>query len=415
MDVNSNTCVHLINTNANTNITTPFSTTAENMSDFAFLVQCLFTFEQQHHPIIKKFCIITVSDAITCLYGLQLITATFTQQQKTTHKTLHNFWHALRAYAKNKLTKDEADAAIQWRKAARNNADHLIRMVYQQLEAERADITRIQCAMADVIQDKLKNLPRPFTHATAEALSKIEQMQLHNLSTVSTTLVKRKEWPQTDNYTTHADTQHSIHPSYEIMKNIGTITCAWDTLHAFYTKELIDQKEAVILAWYLFYLARWLQSLKNQTETNVFEAKLSNLFSAITNPEITVWKVNRKIGKENRYTQIDVQNMHYARLLHLLSLLLIQELCIERSGNEIQILKKMLQKLSHALESIQEQDIIAGTERISVRFILNIVNLLHTNSAHQVSNIAFWVILLYFAAPSLPGWATKNWLPTLFA
>ncbi len=28
---------------------------------------------------------------------------------------------------------------------------------------------------------------------------------------------------------------------------------------------------------------------------------------------------------------------------------------------------------------------------------------------------AFWVILFYFAAPSLPGWATKNWLPTLFA
>ena len=31
------------------------------------------------------------------------------------------------------------------------------------------------------------------------------------------------------------------------------------------------------------------------------------------------------------------------------------------------------------------------------------------------SNIAFWVILLYFAIPSLPGWATKNWLPTLFS
>ena len=29
--------------------------------------------------------------------------------------------------------------------------------------------------------------------------------------------------------------------------------------------------------------------------------------------------------------------------------------------------------------------------------------------------VAFWVILLYFAAPSLPGWATKNLLPTLFA
>ncbi|NDW08564.1 MFS transporter [Dysgonomonas sp. 520] len=32
-----------------------------------------------------------------------------------------------------------------------------------------------------------------------------------------------------------------------------------------------------------------------------------------------------------------------------------------------------------------------------------------------LSNISFWVILLYFATPSLPGWATKNWLPTLFA
>lgn len=30
-------------------------------------------------------------------------------------------------------------------------------------------------------------------------------------------------------------------------------------------------------------------------------------------------------------------------------------------------------------------------------------------------NVAFWVILFYFAVPSLPGWATKNWLPTLFA
>lgn len=30
-------------------------------------------------------------------------------------------------------------------------------------------------------------------------------------------------------------------------------------------------------------------------------------------------------------------------------------------------------------------------------------------------NISFWIILLYFAAPSIPGWATKNWLPTLIA
>lgn len=30
-------------------------------------------------------------------------------------------------------------------------------------------------------------------------------------------------------------------------------------------------------------------------------------------------------------------------------------------------------------------------------------------------SVAFWIILLYFAASSLPGWATKNWLPTLFS
>lgn len=32
-----------------------------------------------------------------------------------------------------------------------------------------------------------------------------------------------------------------------------------------------------------------------------------------------------------------------------------------------------------------------------------------------LSNISFWIILFYFAIPSLPGWATKNWLPTLFS
>lgn len=30
------------------------------------------------------------------------------------------------------------------------------------------------------------------------------------------------------------------------------------------------------------------------------------------------------------------------------------------------------------------------------------------------TNIAFWVILFFFASSSIPGWATKNWLPTLF-
>jgi MFS family permease len=31
------------------------------------------------------------------------------------------------------------------------------------------------------------------------------------------------------------------------------------------------------------------------------------------------------------------------------------------------------------------------------------------------SNISFWIILFYFAVPSLPGWGIKNWLPTLFS
>ena len=45
------------------------------------------------------------------------------------------------------------------------------------------------------------------------------------------------------------------------------------------------------------------------------------------------------------------------------------------------------------------------------------------NAAHEsiwrsfaliFSNIAFWAILFFFASSSMPGWATKNWLPTLF-
>ncbi len=31
------------------------------------------------------------------------------------------------------------------------------------------------------------------------------------------------------------------------------------------------------------------------------------------------------------------------------------------------------------------------------------------------SSFSFWIIILYFAVPSLPGWAIKNWAPTLFS
>lgn len=32
-----------------------------------------------------------------------------------------------------------------------------------------------------------------------------------------------------------------------------------------------------------------------------------------------------------------------------------------------------------------------------------------------LGNISFWIILFYFAVPSLSGWGIKNWLPTLYA
>ena len=32
-----------------------------------------------------------------------------------------------------------------------------------------------------------------------------------------------------------------------------------------------------------------------------------------------------------------------------------------------------------------------------------------------LGTISFWIIIFYFSAPSLPGWATKNWLPTLLS
>jgi len=32
-----------------------------------------------------------------------------------------------------------------------------------------------------------------------------------------------------------------------------------------------------------------------------------------------------------------------------------------------------------------------------------------------LTNVAFWVMLYYFAALNLPGWTTKNWLPTLLS
>ena len=62
------------------------------------------------------------------------------------------------------------------------------------------------------------------------------------------------------------------------------------------------------------------------------------------------------------------------------------------------------------LREKRDTDLVSQTRSLIVDKITALKGL-----AMLFSNIAFWVILFYFAVPSLPGWATKNWLPTLFA
>ncbi len=54
-------------------------------------------------------------------------------------------------------------------------------------------------------------------------------------------------------------------------------------------------------------------------------------------------------------------------------------------------------------------------QKVSVQALANDKISLSKGLGMIFSTTAFWVILFYFATPSLPGWATKNWLPTLFA
>lgn len=63
--------------------------------------------------------------------------------------------------------------------------------------------------------------------------------------------------------------------------------------------------------------------------------------------------------------------------------------------------------LSLLLHEKKSETVSSTTAPIKLSFLKSLSTLF--------SMTAFWVILFYFAAPSLPGWATKNWLPTLFA
>ena len=60
------------------------------------------------------------------------------------------------------------------------------------------------------------------------------------------------------------------------------------------------------------------------------------------------------------------------------------------------------EKKEHAHETVSKEKTVVKTPLLKGLSIL-------------LTNISFWIILFYFAVPSLPGWGVKNWLPTLFA
>lgn len=58
---------------------------------------------------------------------------------------------------------------------------------------------------------------------------------------------------------------------------------------------------------------------------------------------------------------------------------------------------------------------VSDDEMVSDKIIISTKPSLFKGLWLLLTNISFWIILFYFAVPSLPGWAAKNWLPTLFA
>jgi len=56
-----------------------------------------------------------------------------------------------------------------------------------------------------------------------------------------------------------------------------------------------------------------------------------------------------------------------------------------------------------------------AAETLSDQIQVKLKSSLFKGLALLFTNVSFWIILFYFAIPSLPGWAAKNWLPTLFS
>lgn len=58
---------------------------------------------------------------------------------------------------------------------------------------------------------------------------------------------------------------------------------------------------------------------------------------------------------------------------------------------------------------------IAGQKLSLLETLKTSIRSIKTSLGMLLTNIAFWTIIFFFASCSVPGWATKNWLPTLFA
>jgi hypothetical protein len=69
------------------------------------------------------------------------------------------------------------------------------------------------------------------------------------------------------------------------------------------------------------------------------------------------------------------------------------------------VLGLFLREANRAAEPAADSDSFVAPARPSVLRGLGLV----------LGNVSFWILLVYYAIPSLPGWATKNWLPTLMA
>lgn len=62
-----------------------------------------------------------------------------------------------------------------------------------------------------------------------------------------------------------------------------------------------------------------------------------------------------------------------------------------------------------AAEKAEDKKLPLGT------VLKNNVAAIKSSLGMLLTNIAFWTIIFFFASSSIPGWATKNWLPTLFS